>query len=70
MAGLFRSKNVVHVEDVVTVFVVIAIVLGTLARLGQDSARIARGLILEARVTDAISSRQLNSKSLKRLIIS
>lgn len=57
MAGLFRSKNVVDVEDIVTVFVVIAIVLGALAGLGQDSARIARRLIFEARVTDAISGR-------------
>jgi hypothetical protein len=34
VAGFFRSKNVVDVEDIVTVFVIIAIVLGALAGFG------------------------------------
>lgn len=42
MAGFFRAQNVVYVEDVVAILVVVAIVLGALAGLRQDSARVPR----------------------------
>lgn len=54
MTSLLRPENVIHIKYIVTVFVIKAIVLHTLARFGEDSAGIPRGLIFEARITDAI----------------
>ena len=67
MSGLFRSQYVVDIEDVVTVLVVVAIVLDALARLGEDSARVAGGLVVEAGVTQLVRRGQMARKRLKRL---
>jgi hypothetical protein len=41
VASFLRSKNVVDIENVVTVLIVIAVVLDSLTRLCENSARIA-----------------------------
>lgn len=67
MSGLFRSQYVVDIEDVVTVLVVVAIVLDALARLGEDSAWVAGGLVVEAGVTQLVRRGQMARKRLKWL---
>lgn len=69
VASFLGAQNVIHVEDIIAVFIVVAIVLGALAGLCQDSARVPRRLVLEARVTDAICGRQMGRQSLERLTI-
>jgi hypothetical protein len=67
MARLFGPENVVHIEDIITIFVVITIVLKTFAGLREDSPRISRGLVLEIRVANSVGGRQLRCQCLKRL---
>lgn len=69
MTSFLRAQDVIHVEDIIAVLVVVAIVLGALAGLCQDSARVPRRLVLEARVADAICGRQMGRQSLERLMI-
>lgn len=45
---LFRSQYVVDVENVIAILVVIPIVLDSFARFGEDSTRVACGLVVEA----------------------
>lgn len=51
MTGLFAAEYVVHVQYVVAVIIVIAIVFDAFARLCEDPAWIPGGLVLECRVT-------------------
>lgn len=67
MTRLLRTKDVVDVENVIAVLVVVAIVLDTFTRLGQDSTGIARRFVFEAWVANAVCSRQMNGQSLKGL---
>lgn len=67
MACLFRAENIINVENVVAVLVIIAIVLGALARLREDPTRVSRCLILEVGVADAVSRGQVARQSLQRL---
>lgn len=41
MPSLLRAKYVVNVQDIIAVIVIEAVVLGTFARLGEDSARVS-----------------------------
>lgn len=65
--GLFRAEDVIDVENVVAVLVVIAIVLDPLARLGQHTAGIARRLVLESGIADAVSGGEVHGEGLERL---
>jgi hypothetical protein len=59
MARLFGPENIVYIEDVITIFVVITIVLEAFARLGKNSARVSRRLVFEIRIANSVGSRQL-----------
>jgi hypothetical protein len=65
VTGFLRAKDIVDVENVVAVLVVVAIVLDALARLGQDSARVSRRLVFEARIADAIGGGEVDGQSLE-----
>jgi hypothetical protein len=65
VASFLRSENVVHVKNIVAVFVIVSVILSALAGFCKNSARVARRLIFEAWVANTISSRQLDSESLK-----
>lgn len=67
MSGLLRAKNVVNVENIITVLIVVPIILGSLARFSQHPTGVAGGLVFEARIAYSIRSRQMNGKSLERL---
>ena len=67
VAGLLGAQDVVDVENVIAILVVVAIVLDSLARLGQHSARIARGLVFETRVADAVGRGEVDGERLERL---
>lgn len=54
MTSLLRPENVIHVKYVVTVLIIESVILDTLARLGEDSARVSGRLIFEAGVANAI----------------
>lgn len=54
MTCFFGSQYVVHVKNIVTVLVVIAVILDSFTWLRQDSARISRSLVFKVRVADAI----------------
>lgn len=67
MTSFFRSENVVNIEDVVAVFIVVTVVLEALAGLGEHSPWVARRLVFEVRVADAVCRGQVNSKRLEGL---
>ena len=67
MPGFFRAENVVHVENVVAVLVVETVVFETLARLREHSPWVARRLVFEMGVADAVGRRQVDSESLQGL---
>ena len=70
---LLGAQNVIDIQDVVAVLVVVAIVLDALARLGEDSARVAGGLVVEAGGTQLVRRGQMARKRLKwlgRLLVS
>lgn len=67
MSSFLRSEDIIDVEDVIAVLVIIPVVLGTLARLGKNPTRVARGLVLEAGVANPVRCRQVNSQSLQGL---
>ena len=68
MACLFCPQDVVHVENVVTILVVVSIVLAPFAWLGQDPTGISRGFILETGVAYSIARRQLSGEGMQRLL--
>lgn len=67
MTGFLASKNIVDVKDIIAVLVVISIILDSFAGLGQYSARVSRGLVVEARVAYAVGGREVSCQRLKRL---
>lgn len=67
MPCFFRAENVVYVEDVIAVLVVEAVVLEALAWLGEHSPWVARRLVFEMGVADAVGRRQVDSESLQGL---
>jgi hypothetical protein len=67
LVPLITTQNVVDVEDVVAVLVVVAVVLDALAGLGQHAARVARRLVLEGRVADAVCGGQMRGQRLEGL---
>lgn len=54
MTGFLTAKNVIDIEDIITVLIVVAIVFHTLAGLCQHTPWVSRGLVVEVRVADAI----------------
>ena len=54
MCCFFAAQYVVDVQNVVGIVIVISVVLDTFTRLGKDTARVTRGFILKARVTDPV----------------
>lgn len=57
VASFFRTQNIIHIKDIVAVLVVVAVVLDALTRLCEDATRVARRLVLEFGVANAISGR-------------
>lgn len=64
MTSFFRAEDVVDVENVVAIFIIITVVLGSFARLRQHTAGVPRGFVFEARVADAVRRRQMDGKCL------
>jgi hypothetical protein len=67
VTGLLAAQNIVHVENIVTVLVIVAIILGTLARLCQNSARVSGRLVVEVRVANTIGRGEVTSQGMKWL---
>ena len=59
MVRFFGAEDVVYVKDVIAIFIIIPIVLDTLTRLCEHAARVARGLVLECWVADAVGGRKM-----------
>jgi hypothetical protein len=57
MTSLLRPENVINIKYIVTILIVKSIILHTLARLCEDSARVSRRLVFEARIANAICRR-------------
>jgi hypothetical protein len=68
MTSLLRPENVIHIKYIITVFVIKPVVLDTFARFRENSARISRGFVFEARIAYAIGGGQVTRESLKGLI--
>ena len=60
MTGLLRAQDIVHIEDIIAVLVIVAVVLHSLARLGKDAPRVPRRLVLEGRVAYSVSGGEVN----------
>lgn len=54
MTSLLRPENVINIKYIVTILIVKPIVLHALTWLCEDSARVSRGFVFEARVANAI----------------
>ncbi len=67
MPSLLRAKNVVDVKDIVAILIIVAIVLHSLARLGQDTTGVARRLVLEAWVANSVGSGEVDGEGLEGL---
>jgi hypothetical protein len=67
VTSLLRPENVIHVEYIITILVIETIIFDTLARFGENSSRISRGFVFEARIADAVGRGQMTCESLKRL---
>ncbi len=67
MASFLRAKNVIHIEDVVAILIVVSVILGRLARLRQDPARVPRRLVFETRIADSVGCREVYRQSLQGL---
>ena len=61
----FGAENIVYIEDVVAVFVVVAIVLHALARFGEDSSWVSRRLVLEGGVAYSVGGWKVCCESLE-----
>jgi len=64
MSCLLRPEDIVDVENVVAVLIVITIILNTLARLRENTARIAGRLVFEVRIAYSVSRWQMAGKGL------
>ena len=67
MTRLLRTQNVVDIEDVIAVFIVIAIILDAFAWLREYSAGVPRGLVFEGRVAYPVCRGQMRGQCLQRL---
>ena len=57
VAIVFVSENIVDVENIVAIFIVIAVILDSFARLCKNPSRVPRRFILEGRVTYSVGGR-------------
>jgi hypothetical protein len=67
VTSLLRAQDIIHVENVVAVLVVIAIILDALARLCEDSSGVPRRLVLEFGIANSVRSRQVARQGLEGL---
>lgn len=54
LIALLGAEDVIYIQNIVVVVVILAIVMDRFGGLGEDPARVARGLILERRITPGI----------------
>ena len=64
---VIRAKPVVHIEDVIIVFVVVPIVVYRLARLREHPTWVGGGLVLELRIADMVRLHDIRRQLLERL---
>lgn len=57
---VFRTEDVIDVEDVVAVLVVESVVLGGFRRFCQDSTRVQGGFVMERRVDEVVRLRKVS----------
>jgi hypothetical protein len=67
MTSFFGAKDIVDIEDIITVLIIEPIVLHAFTRFRKYSARVSRRLVFEARIAYSIRRRQMSCQSLKRL---
>ena len=67
VSRLFRSQDVVDIENVIAVLVVVTVVLDSFAGLGENTARIARGLVVESAVAQLVRHGQMGGQRLQGL---
>ena len=64
VTAILVTKNIVNVEDVITIFIIVAIVLDAFARFRENSARIFGRLIFKRRIAYSVCGRQMSCKGL------
>ena len=67
MAAILVTQNIVDVKYVIAILVIVAIVLDALARLRQDTPWVLGRLVLESRIANPVSGRQVRREGLQRL---
>jgi hypothetical protein len=55
----FASKNVVHIENIIAVLIVIAVVFDSLAWFRKDTSGIPRRLVIETWIADTVCGRKM-----------
>lgn len=67
MTSLLRPENVIHIEYIVTILIIKAIIFHSFAWLREDSARVSGGFVFEAGITDAICGWEVTCEGLQWL---
>ncbi len=65
--GFLGTQNVVDIKDVIAVLIVVPIILDTLAGFRQNTTRIPRRFVFEARIADPIRGGQVDCECLEGL---
>lgn len=60
-------QNIVHIEDVIVIFVVRPVVVTRLTRLGEDTSGVVGRLVTEAGIAYCVGLRELCREALHRL---
>lgn len=67
MAPFIATEDIVHIKDVITLFVIVAVVLDPFARFSQDTPRVAGGFIFERGIAYPVGGRKVSSQGLQWL---
>lgn len=66
--SLIHSKDIIHVENIITILIIETVIPRTLARFSKTPPRIPRRLICKLFITQAICRRQMHGQRSKRLL--
>jgi hypothetical protein len=68
LVPFIRAETIVDIEDIIALLVIVAVVVGRLARLGEDTSGIERQLISKTGVDEVVGGRQVRCQCLQRLL--
>jgi hypothetical protein len=67
VSTILIAKDIIHVENIIAILVVVSIILHSLARFGQYSARVPRRFVFERWVAYSVGGGEMRCQSLEGL---